>query len=148
MTLFEGSARNPVIIAAPGTAKGKASGRTVELVDLYPTLADLCVLSDTPKNLAGRSLRPLLKNPQDKWDKPALTQVQRGAGENAFMGYSVRTERYRYTEWDDGRKGTELYDYDRDPQELRNLSGDPKQANTLEMMKKLLRGLREGGGRR
>jgi iduronate 2-sulfatase len=148
MTLFEGSARNPLIIAGPGVAKGKASGRTVELVDLYPTLADLCSLSDTPKNLAGRSLRPLLKNPQDRWEKPALTQVLRGVGENAFMGYSVRTERYRYTEWDEGRKGTELYDYDRDPQELRNLSGDPKHANTLEMMKKLLRSLREAGARR
>ena len=142
MTLFDGSARNPLIIAGPGVAKGKASGRTVELVDLYPTLADLCSLSDTPKNLAGRSLRPLLKNPQSKWDKPALTQVTRGAGADAFMGYSVRTERYRYTEWDEGRKGTELYDYDRDPQERNNLSGDPKHAKTLEMMKRQLRSLK------
>ena len=62
------------------------------------------------------------------------------------MGYSVRNERYRYTEWDEGRKGTELYDYDRDPQETNNLSGDPKQAKTIEMMKRLLRSVRGGGG--
>jgi uncharacterized sulfatase len=119
-SLFEGSARTPLIVAGPGaTAKGKASGRTVEAVDFYPTLADLCGLSDAPTNLAGRSLRPLLRNPNARWDKPAFTQVRRGNAQNGyFMGYSVRNERYRYTEWDEGRKGVELYDYDRDPNEL------------------------------
>ena len=142
-TLFEGSARNPLIIAGPGTiAKGKAAGRTVELVDLYPTLADVCGLSGLPNNLAGRSLRPLLVNPQAKWDKPAITQVQRASGGKAFMGYSVRTERYRYTEWDEGRKGEELYDYERDPHELHNLAVDPKYAERLGKMKWLLRDMR------
>ena len=64
-------------------------------------------------------------------------QLQRGMAENAFMGYSVRNERYRYTGWDEGRK-VWLYDYDPDPQETNNLSGDPKQAKTIEMMKRLL----------
>jgi uncharacterized sulfatase len=146
MTLFEGSARNPLIIAGPGVAAGKVSRRPVELVDLYPTVADLAKLSDVPKNLAGRSLRPLLTNPKGAWDKPALTQVRRGAGENAFMGYSVRTERYRYTEWDEGRKGAELYDYTRDPNELRNLAGDSKYAKTVETLKRLLRSGRGARG--
>jgi arylsulfatase A-like enzyme len=55
------------------------------------------------------------------------------------MGYSVRTERWRYTEWDEGRKGAELYDYDRDPRELTNLATDPRFATTVQQMKKLLR---------
>jgi len=139
MTLFEGSARNPLIIAGPGvTAIGKASGRTVELLDLYPTLADLCGLSSVPGNLAGRSLRPLLRNPQARWDKPAITQVRRGSGDQAFMGYSVRNERYRYTEWDEGRKGAELYDYDRDPKELQNLASEPNHAKVVAQMRLLL----------
>jgi uncharacterized sulfatase len=138
-TLFEGSAKNPLIMAGPGvTAKGKASRRTVELLDLYPTLADLCHLSSIPGHLAGRSLRPLLKHPQAKWDKPAITQVRRGSGDQAFMGYSVRNERYRYTEWDEGRKGMELYDYDRDPKELHNLASDPKYTEVVAKMKALL----------
>lgn len=139
MTLFEDSARNPLIIAGPGVAaKGKASGRTVELLDLYPTLAELCNLTSTPENLAGRSLSPLLRNPRAKWDKPAITQVRRGSGDQTFMGYSVRNERYRYTEWDGGRKGVELYDYERDPKELNNLASDPKYAKVGAKMKLML----------
>jgi uncharacterized sulfatase len=141
-TLFEGSARNPLIIAGPGVAKGKASGRTVELLDIYPTLADLCGLAGAPKNLAGRSLRPLLNHPNARWDKPAITQVRRGGGNNVFMGYSVRTERWRYTEWDDGRKGLELYDEAKDPRELNNLANNPKYAKIVAEMKKLLQSAR------
>lgn len=139
MTLFEGSARTPLIMAGPGvTAGGRASGRTVEALNLYPTLAELCHLSGTPANLAGRSMRPLLRNPQAKWNKPAITQVQRGNGDNRFMGYSIRTERWRYTEWDDGRRGRELYDYQHDPQELHNLALNPRYAGKLAEMKRLL----------
>jgi len=132
---FEGSARVPVILAAPGQkAKGEACFRTVELLDLYPTLADLCGLTP-PANLAGKSLKPLLDNPRAPWSKPAFTQVWRGG----FAGYSVRTERWRYTEWDEGRKGTELYDYQTDPQELTNLAGDPQHAATLAELKAMVR---------
>ena len=137
-TLFEGSARAPLIVAGAGvSAKGKASGRTVEALDLYPTLADLCGLS-APDGLAGRSLRPLLGNPRARWTKPAYTQVQRGGGAHPYMGYSVRTERYRYTEWDEGRRGVELYDYDADAQEHRNLVDDPKYKQQIAKMKALL----------
>jgi len=142
MSLFEGSARNPLIIAGPGVVKGSASGRTVELLDIYPTLADLCGLADAPKNLAGRSLRPLLKNPSARWNKPAITQVQRGGDQNAFMGYSARNERWRYTEWDEGRRGVELYDEVNDPRETRNLANDPKYAKIAAGMKKLLQDAR------
>jgi uncharacterized sulfatase len=135
MSDFEGSARVPVIIAAPGRkAQGKPCLRPVELVDLYPTLAELCGLVPPP-NLAGKSLVPLLDNPQAPWAKPAFTQVWRGR----FSGYSVRTERFRYTEWDEGRQGVQLYDYQTDPHEFHNLADDPKHASTRAELKALVR---------
>jgi len=140
MSLFEESARVPMIIAAPkAKAKGKGCGRTVELLDIYPTLADLAGLT-APSNLHGKSLRPLLDNPKAKWTKPALTQVTRARGrQNQIMGYSVRTERWRYIEWDEGRKGAELYDHQKDAREHTNLADDPKHARTVAEMKQLLR---------
>jgi iduronate 2-sulfatase len=132
---FENSARVPLIISAPGQkTKGTASGRTVGLIDLYPTLADLCGLTP-PKNLDGRSLRPLLDDPQAEWDHPAFTQI--GAG--ASGGHSIRTERHRYLEWDRGRKGSLLFDYQSDPGEMRNLSGDPQHAEVEAKLRRLTR---------
>jgi choline-sulfatase len=132
---FEGSARVPVVIAAPGQkARGKACLRTVELVDLYPTLAELCGL-EAPPGLEGKSLAPLLDDPEAPWDKPAFTQVWRGS----IAGHSVRTERWRYTEWNGGRLGVELYDYETDPHEYRNLAGDPKHAEKLAELRALVR---------
>ncbi len=115
---FELSARVPLIIAGPGVAAG-ASPRTVELLDLYPTLADLCGLEGTPENLEGASLRPLLKNPEAPWNRPAITQVHHHV---KAWGYSIRTERWRYTEWLWTQAGTELYDHQTDPHEVTNLA--------------------------
>jgi uncharacterized sulfatase len=131
---FEESARVPLIIAAPGKAAGQTCVRTVELVDLYPTLTELAGVA-APRNLEGASLRPLLENPKAEWKRPAFTQVQRGA----FPGHSVRTERWRYTEWDGGEKGAELYDHDADPQELKNLADDAKFAATVAELKALVK---------
>ncbi len=132
---FEESARVPLIIAPPGSKNaGKVCARTVELVDLYPTIADYAGLTP-PKNLEGVSLRPLLENPDAEWKRPAFTQVQRGG----FPGHSVRTERWRYTEWDFAEKGAELYDHSADPQELKNLAADPRHAATSAEMKALLK---------
>jgi uncharacterized sulfatase len=134
-SLFEESARIPLIVAAPGQrTQGVKCGRTVEAVDIYPTLAELAGL-EPPANLAGRSLRPLLDDPQAPWDKPAFTQVWRGR----FSGYSVRTERWRYNEWDDGRRGVELYDHDRDPHEYHNLAHDPAYAEVVRELRALIR---------
>jgi iduronate 2-sulfatase len=144
-SLLEGSARVPLLLAGPGIAKSKASTRTVELLDLYPTLADLCGLAGTPGNLAGHSLKPLLKNPAAQWAHPAYSQVQRGNGPNAFMGYSVRQDRWRYTEWDDGKLGAELYDEQSDPGELHNLANDPQYAKTVAQLKQTLLAGRSGG---
>jgi len=134
-SLFEESARVPLIIAAPG-AKGNGEGcpRVVETIDIYPTLCDLAGVA-RPDNLHGVSLRPLLENPTAPWSRPAFTQVQR----QGFPGRSVRTERWRYTEWDHGRKGVELYDHDADPREFKNLARDPKHAATARELRGMLR---------
>jgi uncharacterized sulfatase len=138
-TLFERSARAPLIVAGPKvTAKGRASARTVEFVDLYPTLAELAGVA-APKGLEGRSLMPLLQNPGAAWDHPALTQVRRGTPEGFFKGYSVRTARWRYTEWDEGKRGVELYDETADPNELRNLATDPKHRATVGELQGVMR---------
>jgi uncharacterized sulfatase len=146
MSLFENSARVPLVIHDPrAKGNGKPCGRTVELVDLHATLADLCGL-DAPK-LDGVSLKPLLNDATAKWDRPAFTQVSRGTptatgepvGKNPwFMGRSVRTERYRYTEWDGGKKGVQLFDYEKDPGELTNLATDPAHADVVKTLKAFL----------
>ena len=66
---------------------------------------------------------------------PALTQTQRSRNRSPFMGYSIRDERYRYTEWDEGRQGAELYDYQVDPREDRNFAADPAYARVVAQMK-------------
>lgn len=137
-TLFERSARAPLIMAGPGIrSKGRPTSRVVEFLDVYPTLADLAGVA-APPGLHGRSLAPLLKNPKAKWDHPALTQVRRGPAATAYMGYSVRTEKWRYTEWDGGKRGAELYDEARDPHERDNLVEDPKHRKVVVEMQRLL----------
>ncbi|MBA3440358.1 MAG: sulfatase [Pyrinomonadaceae bacterium] len=142
-SLFEESARVPLIIYAPNVrgnvrSNGRVSPRTVELVDLYPTLAELCNVS-APPGYEGTSLGPLLINPKSAWTKAAYTMVQRNLAGKPVFGRSVRTERYRYTEWDEGRQGTELYDHEADPHEYRNLAGETKFAETEAELKRLLR---------
>jgi iduronate 2-sulfatase len=132
---FEESARAPMLIVAPGKAKG-VSPRPVEFLDLYPTLAHLAGLRIPDIGLQGASLVPLLEDPHRAWDRPAFTQMERVAG---FMGRSVRTERWRYTEWDDGRKGRQLYDHDHDPKEYVNLADDPNFAAIVSRLQKMLR---------
>lgn len=136
-SLFEESARVPLIIAAPNAkGNGKVSGRVVELVDLYPTLASLCGLKP-PGYLAGNDLTPLLDSPNKRWGKAAYTQVLRSP--ERFMGRSVRTERWRYTEWDGGKRGAELYDHQKDHNEYNNLAEDPKHAKTRGKMKNMIK---------
>jgi uncharacterized sulfatase len=132
--VFEPAARIPFLIGGAGVrARGQACRRTVELLDMYPTLIELCGLQGAPANLHGRSVGPLLANARAAWDKPAITQVHRAdPARGTVRGYSLRTERYRYSQWGEGGGlGEELYDYDQDPRELRNLAKD-QQAKDLK----------------
>lgn len=136
-SLFEIGARVPLIIRLPGaTGNGKPCPRTVSFVDLYPTLSEVCGLP-TPSGLEGHSLAPLLHDPAAAWTHPAYTVAKNGP----FFGTSVRTERWRYTEWDGGKSGSVLFDHENDPHELRNLSADPQHAETITQMKSLLKKL-------
>jgi iduronate 2-sulfatase len=145
--LFEESARVPMIFAGPGVTGRGGSPRTVEMLDIYPTLVDLCGLPKPKHKLEGKTLAPLLKDPQAKRNRPAYSQVTRktGSGPDAkeIMGYSVRTERWRYNEWDGGKLGSELYDHASDPHEYQNRAKDSGHTKVVDEMKQLLRQMRE-----
>jgi len=134
-SLYEVGARVPLIFVAPGSKNnGRSSPRTVQLLDMYPTLAELCGLPQ-PAGLQGHSLAPLLKNPNAKWNHPAFT-VTRFQDK---LGKAVRTERWRYAEWDEGKAGAMLFDHTKDPHEMKNLADDPAHAKIVAEMKKLLK---------
>jgi iduronate 2-sulfatase len=135
MSLFDASARVPLLIHAPGIAAGTCE-RPVQLIDLFPTV---CNLTDTPAHatLEGRSLVPLLRDPRMKSATPAHTLVRRE--QTKIIGRSVSTGEYRYIEWNDGKQGTQLYDSRQDPNEWRNLTNEPAQAQKKETMAKKLR---------
>ncbi|MCB9951026.1 MAG: sulfatase [Planctomycetaceae bacterium] len=134
MSLFENSARVPMIVAAPDAkGNGTATDSLAELVDLYPTLAELCGLA-VPDYLDGVSQVGVLDNPAAKARDVALTQVKRGSDD----GYSLRTATYRYTMWKNAEDGEQLYDMTQDPGELRNLASDPKFATQIQEFRRII----------
>jgi arylsulfatase A-like enzyme len=137
-SLFERSARVPLIIAVPGTrAAGRTAGAPVELLDLYPTLAALTGQAP-PGYLDGLSLRPMLENPDASIRPAAITQTL--VGQN-ITGYSARTTRWRYTEWTgpDGKPaGSQLFDESADPMETKNVVADPANAKVVEELAALI----------
>ena len=147
-SLFEESCRVPLLVVSPGISKaGGVAAAPVSLVDLYPTIAAACGLA-APAGLPGQNLAPLLEDPQATGRNWAVTQVARDGGRKAarnepnrtsFFGYSLRTSRWRYTEWDEGRQGRELYDHFADPRELMNLADDPAWADDVEALSIQLR---------
>lgn len=134
-TLFERSCRAPLIVAAPGVRPGVARG-LVEFVDLYPTLAELCGLAP-PAGLAGQSFRPLLADPSAPGKPAALTVVTRGPNRR---GDSIRTDRWRYTQWSDDAQ--ELYDHAADPEETRNVAEE--HADVVAQLRERLEAKRAG----
>lgn len=135
---FEQATRAPLLISAPGLAPGKTRSVS-EFVDVFPTLCDLAGLKQ-PRNLDGRSLVPLMRNPAATVKEYAVSQYPRGKK----MGYSIRTERHRLTWWmADGFLSTspftpdavvarELYDYENDPLETLNVIDDRRFRETTE----------------
>ncbi len=139
-TNFELDTRAPVVLSAPGRkAPGKATDALVEFVDIYPTLCELCGL-EVPKHCEGTSMAPLLDDPARKWKQAAFSQYPRGR----IMGYTMRTDRWRYTEWrqrkDAEVTARELYDHKTDPGENVNLAGGAEHAETLKRLAAMLKG--------
>ncbi len=127
--LWEEATHNLMMFVAPGvTREGGRCDRTVNLLDIYPTLVELCGLSPK-KELEGDSLVPLLKDPASAWKRPALTTHFRN-------NHSVRTERWRYTRYEDG--GEELYDHDADDLEWTNLASKPEHDKVKKRLAKWL----------
>lgn len=138
---FETSVRAPLLVSLPGQRNaGKKTNALVEFVDVYPTLVEACGLPNAG-GLEGTSFALLFKNPNRQWKKAAFSQYPRTP---KIMGRSMRTDRYRYTEWVDEAKGTlavELYDHQSDPDENINISLRP---DNKELITNLSNSLRKG----
>ena len=138
-SLFEIGTRVPLIVRAPAAkGNGSSSPRIVQALDIYPTLVELCRLPAL-QGLEGHSLVPLLGNPRAAWTHPAFTVI---GNANRLAGVAVRTERFRYAEYENGG-GSMLFDHEADPHETRNLAADPrfeKVKNELAARVKAFRG--------
>ncbi|TLX76035.1 sulfatase [Labilibacter sediminis] len=126
MSLWEESTRVPLCIVAPGKTKGKACAKPVSLMDIYPTLIDLCNLPEQ-KHLDGNSITPLICNPKQEWPMPVITNWR-------YKNYSVRTENYRYIQYRDGSE--EFYDHTKDKGEHYNLIEEPQYQNIIQYLRK------------
>ena len=148
MTLFDNCVHVPLIVVAPGANAGAVSPRLVELVDIFPTFADVCGLKP-PGDLEGMSFKPLLADPQRAWKSATFAVVGRPHGglekkggnseklDVNYLGRTARTDRWRYTEWPDGT--AQLYDEASDPHEYANLADDPQRAATRAELKTVLK---------
>ena len=128
--LWEDTTRVPRIIVDPRNSKpGTHCDSAVSLLDLYPTLIELCGLGFPPQSLEGQSLVTSIDKPDAKTDRVAITTQGRG-------NHAVRSRRYRYIRYADG--GDELYDHQTDPHEWHNLAGDPRLARVKSRLVKRL----------
>jgi len=139
-TNFENATRAPLVLAVPGkTAGGAKTDALVEFVDIYPSLCELVGLPPT-QGLEGTSFVPLLSEPARAWKPAAFSQYPRQG--QKVMGYSIRTDRFRYTEWqntaDKKVLATELYDHQTDPAETKNVAADADQAEVVKFLSQLL----------
>jgi arylsulfatase A-like enzyme len=138
----ENDANAPLLLSVPGMkVVGSRTDALVEFVDIYPTLAELAGLP-LPSHLEGTSMKPLLDDPKRPWKSAAFSQYPRPSsksGGGPLMGYSMRTDRYRFTVWvgrDDHSKvdAVELYDHQTDPQENQNIAKRPENAALVEKL--------------
>ena len=127
--LWEVTTQTTLVISVPGSAqKNQLSERLVSLIDLYPTVIELCGLPPSA-GLDGQSIVPLLHDPKKKWDRPVLTTF-------GYKNHTIRTERWRYIRYNDG--GEELYDHNSDPNEWTNLASYPKYRTVVNNLKRSL----------
>ena len=142
-TTLEQAARAPLIIVAPSIEGGKKTMSPTEFIDIYPTLCELAGIPK-PDHLNGTSLVPVMKDPEVMVKPGAITNFQRRG-----FGYSFRTKRYRYIEWFNPSTkeiiSRELYDYEKDPLETRDLSKNPEYTAVIEKLSKELRDVGKNG---
>lgn len=143
---FEQATRTPFYVMSPKTQKNIQNSSPVELIDAFPTICDLAGV-EKPNHLHGESLTPILSGKENKVKEVALSQYPRHGGR---MGYAIRSDRYRYIEWRKGNykksidyihgevEAVELYDYETDPLETRNLASDKKYKDIIAQLKKEL----------
>lgn len=145
---YELATRAPLILSVPGQPNaGVACDALVEFVDMYPTLVEACGM-ELPDGLEGISMMPLIENPARPWKRAVFSQYPRDRkrnrhnGRGDIMGYALRTDRYRYVEWRDGKTGTvvarELYDHRKDPGEMKNLAAGPESPAVVEELSGML----------
>jgi len=159
-TNFEQATHAPLLISAPGIKPSKTNSPS-EFIDIFPTLCELSSLN-IPGHLDGKSLVPLMKNPNasvkdfsvSQYPRPAnkLENARLGWSDGEYMGYSIRTEKYRYTIWlkDSYRSykpfrkdlvvASELYDYGKDPNETVNVVGEKEYASVAKEMNEKMEG--------
>jgi len=134
-TVFEKATKDPFIVAGNTAGKkGVESDAMFEFIDIYPTLAEVMGLKNVPDYLEGRSFSAVLKNPSLPFRSSVRAVVTRGE----MLGRTVKTDKWRYTEWDNGKMGNELYDQGKDPVEYNNLATNPSYSGVVTEMKKLL----------
>lgn len=140
-SLWQRATHVPMIISIPGAASGKECSKPVELLDIYPTMLDICGLPPNRKN-EGVSLVPLLKNVDSEWNRFAITSYRKQKKHCVSTGipfvekasHSVFDERYHYIRYHDDSE--ELYDLHKDPNEWRNIASDPEMQSVKDRMKK------------
>lgn len=141
-SLWEQGTRTPLLICDPREkTAGKTCPRVVQMIDLYPTLVELCGL-EQPAGLEGLSLAPLVKTPQAPWDHPAYTVWSEDGAH--FTGVTVRTEQWRYAEFFGRGAGAMLLNPAADPHELTNLANDPKHADVVAKLAPLVNAYASG----
>ena len=138
-TNFELDTHVPMILSVPAMkTAGRRTRALTEYVDIYPTLCEVCRLP-VPAHLEGLSVAPLLKDPDRPWKKAAFSQYPRGK----VMGYTMKTDRFRYTEWQDRKTGKilarELYDHQKDPDENINAAAQPEYKQQIPRLSRILK---------
>lgn len=145
---YELSTRVPLIISIPGRAhRGTDTDALVEFVDVYPTLTDICGL-DAPVGVEGISLMPLLVKPDRAWKSAVFSQYPRAnkgnrhRGHGDIMGYAIRTDHFRYVEWQQWKTkqvvARELYDYKTDSHEMKNVAAETDRVSTVQKLSQRL----------
>ena len=138
-TLFDNGTRIPLIVSGPGINKNeKIMDAPVEMIDIYPTLMDLTG-KKTPSFVSGKSFASLLKDSSKRVRKSALTELIIGSKDKMVQGYSIKTNRYRLTQWgENGVHGYELYDHKFDKPELNNLANEEAYRALKDSLKKVI----------